>query len=196
MKGDINLKLSKKSALLLVGVVSAFAAADFVSFVDAKNSGGIIVDGLTEEQVKKIVLDTMPIGSVTIRIDAVNPNTIYGGSWQLISGDASLRLGNGSALTGAVKGNSNNPSVPLVAHSHTYQKTTGWEVVVSNTGWGAVTVPDSGWSALVGTGNSSGTRVAGRIQNSAATSNSAGSPSPTMDVRGQYVEVNVWKRIG
>ncbi|ENM2831986.1 hypothetical protein AB6Q85_002333 [Vibrio cholerae] len=58
-----------------------------------------------------------PVGSVVLRMDAVNPSTIYGGTWRLITGDASLTFGNGSAQSGAVTGN-NTPAVPVPAHTH------------------------------------------------------------------------------
>ncbi len=200
MKGDINLKISKKGLLIFSTIIGFFAMADYVSVIDAKSSGGVIVDGLSEQEIADLIAqgisDSMPIGSVTIRLDSVNPNSLYGGTWQLITGDASLRLGSGNALTGNIKGSSNNQSVPLVSHNHSYQKTTNFQVSVANYGWDTtVTIPDNGWSSYIGTGNSSGTRVSGRLKNTTTTTNNQGMASPTMDVRGQYVEVNVWKRI-
>ena len=38
-----------------------------------------------------------PVGSVVMRMDAVNPATLYGGTWQLITGDATITFGNGAA---------------------------------------------------------------------------------------------------
>ncbi|QVJ07752.1 tail fiber protein [Vibrio phage vB_ValP_VA-RY-3] len=60
-----------------------------------------------------------PVGSVVLRMDDVNPATIYGGTWQLIDGDAYLTFGNGSILTGDVVGsNERSVDVPLPLHDH------------------------------------------------------------------------------
>ena len=59
-----------------------------------------------------------PINSVVLRMDSVNPTTLYPGTWQLITGDASLTFGNGAQQPGLPSGN-NTQSVPLLNHSHT-----------------------------------------------------------------------------
>lgn len=107
MKGDFVLKINKKIGLAILGSMSLFAMADFVSLIDAKSAGGIIVEK-----------ETMTVGSVVFRMDDVNPADIYGGTWQLLDEDATVIFGNGAKQSGVAIGE-NNPLVPLVAHSHT-----------------------------------------------------------------------------
>lgn len=58
-----------------------------------------------------------PVGSVVMRMDAINPATLYGGTWQLITADATITFGNGAAQAVTAIGN-NNPGVPLPEHGH------------------------------------------------------------------------------
>ena len=62
--------------------------------------------------------DLYPINSVVLRMDSVNPTTLYPGTWQLITGDASLTFGNGASQPGIPSGN-NTQAVPLLNHNHT-----------------------------------------------------------------------------
>ncbi len=52
MKGDLNFKINKKIGLLLVATISLFATAEYVSLVDARSAGGIVVDGMTDDLAK------------------------------------------------------------------------------------------------------------------------------------------------
>lgn len=171
----------------------------------------------------------MTVGSVVLRMDDVNPATIYGGTWELIQGDADLRLGNGSNLSGNIEGITNDPSVPLVKHTHTATQAahshnrgnmeiygrisasgyanTSVGYSLSGTGafapYGSLTTLDdidhylnqgSVYRAVdfrasrnwTGTTNS----VAPHI-----TISESGNDNETIDVRGQFVKVNVWKKI-
>lgn len=61
MKG--NIVIDKKVALFLTGVISLFSLADFVSLVDTKSAGGVIVE---QEQV--------PIGTVSMWLTGTPPD--------------------------------------------------------------------------------------------------------------------------
>lgn len=138
-----------------------------------------------------------PVGSVVMRMDAVNPATLYGGTWQLITGDATITFGNGAAQSGKASGN-NNPSVPLPRHGHaatfsgnqlpphnhdTYFKATkqggpnGWAPTTYNN-----LVPIR--TSLDSAGTPSGSV---NVQES-------GSDNATIDVRGARIAINVWLR--
>lgn len=215
VKFDINGK-----SLLAVAILSAgIAFGDFVSIADVKTSGGIVVDGMSDEEVKNIILETMPVGSVTLRMDAVNPSTIYGGTWTLITGDAALAFGDGTALNGVSEGN-NNPLVPVVAHTHTatqvaHSHTRGTMEIKGTTAIGEFdskkqTGAFTGKSSYSNEGN--GTAAGGstdyttNFQASRSWTGSTSSITPkitvastgtskaTIDVRGARIKVNVWKR--
>lgn len=118
MKGDINLKINKKLGLVIIAAASTLAMAEYVSIVSAKSSGGITINAPSFNK-DELLLEIMPIGSVTLRMDAIDPATIYGGTWQLITGDASLRLGDGNSQSISVKGSGNKKQVPVPEHTHT-----------------------------------------------------------------------------
>lgn len=198
MKGDI--RISKKLAIMLAGTISLFAAADFVSMVDHKSAGGIIVEGTTDEDIKKVILETMPIGTVTLRMDDINPSTIYGGTWSLITGDASLSLGDGTVQDGIITGD-NNPSVPLVAHNHGRgtQEITGTQIgrrIININGYGAFFPTDAGYEDGVVTSSVKSSNALGFQASRAWTGRSTteGVQNATIDVRGAQMKVNVWKR--
>lgn len=107
----MEFKINGKSLLLIMTLSAGAVFAQYTS------KGGVIVEGATEEEIKAAILETMPVGSVTFRMDSVNPTTIYGGTWELMTGDAVLKFGDGSAQTGIVSGN-NTKNVPLPQHSH------------------------------------------------------------------------------
>lgn len=148
-------------------------------------------------QVADIGKTLFPVGSVVMRMDAVNPATLYGGTWQLITGDATITFGNGAVQSGVASGN-NNPSVPLPRHGHaatfsgnqlpphnhdTYLKATtqggpnGWAPSTYNN-----LVPIR--TSLDSAGTPSGSV---HVQES-------GSDNATIDVRGARIAINVWLR--
>jgi hypothetical protein len=184
MKGDINLKISKNHALLLVSVLSIFSMANFVSLVDAKSAGGIVIEK-----------ETMDVGSVVLRMDNKNPADIYGGTWSLIQGDASLRLGNGTNYDGSVNGSS-EVSVPLPAHSHTF---TGNPLPPHS--------HDYTRSRIADIRDHSASQGHWLQANVTLKTNAVSAGTPTgaistegvsdakINVKGSYIFVNVWKRI-
>ena len=137
-----------------------------------------------------------PVGSVVMRMDAVNPATLYGGTWQLITGDATITFGNGSAQSGNAIGN-NNPSVPLPYHSHSATFSGNQlpphqhEIPINSIEGGpksAVPAVNSGNTLMTTYGVSAGT-PSGRVSVSAE-----GTPNSTIDVRGARIAINVWLR--
>jgi hypothetical protein len=217
-KNDIefNININKKLGVALLTACGLFAMAEHHSTF----SGDTPVISQSE---------TMTVGSVVLRMDDVNPATIYGGTWELIQGDADLRLGNGSNLSGNIEGITNDPSVPLVKHTHTATQAahshnrgnmeiygrisapgyTNTSVGYSLSGTGAfapygslTTLDDIDHYPNQGSVYRSVDFRASR--NWTGTTNSVapvitveeeGFDNPTIDVRGNYITVNVWKRV-
>lgn len=203
MKGDI--RISKKSALWIAGAISLFAMADYVSIVDSDAAGGIIVErGISESDLDKI----MPVGTVTLRMDTINPSTIYGGTWALIEGDAALTFGDGSAQSGLATGN-NDPLVPLVGHTHTKgtmnitgsfsigggPSTSSYNVYAASGAFSSVKLG----SASYGHAGSTSLNQPNNVNLNAASNwtgetSKAGTDNVTLDVRGSRIAINVWQR--
>lgn len=209
MKGDI--KISKKSALLLAGIISLFSMADYVSVIKSDN-----VDYISAEPI-----EIMNVGSVVFRMDDTNPSEVYGGKWELITGDASLRLGNGSIQKGELIG-LNNPIVPLVEHDHTMNHDHASATTSTDTHDHNINTRRSGYTGSAapswntdqntvtpGTTLTSGGNYNGdsrgpidndshnhtiNLPNYSGNTGKAGTTNATIDVRGQYITLNVWKR--
>lgn len=200
MKGDIKLelKINKKIGLFLLGGMSLFAAADFVSMVDLKSSGGVTIEeGLTEEEVVEIVLNTMPIGSITLRLDGSNPSEIYGGVWELVNEDATFGFGNGSDYSSSSIVGDNTPLVPLKDHTHTF---TGDLLPEHRHSLGSTSDGYHGGTSRLATGvdTSGGTKYTQNVSSGTPTGtiSNEGTSNAKIDVRGARLLVNVWKRIG
>lgn len=204
MKGDINLKINKKIGLAILASVGFFAMADFVSMIDVKSSGGISIDKeLSDSDLEQI----MPVGSVALRMDNINPSAIYGGTWQLITGDAALGFGNGSAQSGLSIGD-NTPAVPLLEHDHsinhdhptatTSSDTHSHQITIWN-GTGTGGAKPSGYAIRSSSGGYTTTSDTHNhtinLPNFSGNSGKAGTSNATLDVRGERILVNVWKRI-
>ncbi len=185
MKGDLNLKISKKSALLIAGVISFFAMADYVSVVTS-DSVSYISEVPQEEK--------MIVGSVVFRMDDKNPEDIYGGTWNLLAGDATIGLGDGTSQTGVITGD-NEPLIPLVAHdhsfsgdalpphSHSYSRTRIANVNDHSASQGH-------WLQANYTTNTSS--VSAGTPTGAISKN--GIENATLNVRGAVLTINVWER--
>lgn len=142
-----------------------------------------------------------PVGTIEFRLDSVNPGTLYGGTWRLIEGDATITFGNGSAQTGKVIGN-NKVDVPLPKHSH-LAEFLGEKL--DPHGHPISTEPDgSGGNGSVSTGPHQ------PITDSFETKKvSAGTPkgkvtvdysgvegdAAKIDVRGARIAINVWEKV-
>lgn len=87
MKGDLNFKISKNVAVLIAVVLGAFTYANYVSLVDAKSAGGIIVE---EEQ--------LPVGSITMWGTGTPPKGWLEMNGQSTSGYPELQSLYGSTL--------------------------------------------------------------------------------------------------
>lgn len=194
---EMNIKNNGKIIAIAIALSAGIAFGQYVSVVDAKSSGGFVTADRSMSQAD--FDDIMPVGSVTFRMDGINPSTLYGGTWDLITGDASLSFGNGSAQSGAVSGN-NTPVVPVVAHTHTATFTGNALPAHSHTyadtqrkatsGWGW------GWGGSDNFGDTTRTTSAvsaGKPSGSVAVQ-SAGVSNATLDVRGARIAINVWKR--
>ncbi len=198
MKGDI--RISKKSALMLAAALSFFAAADFVAFTNGQSAGGFNIDK-----------ETMTVGAIVLRIDDTNPADIYGGTWELITGDASLGFGNGNSYSGLSDGVNNDPIVPLPYHNHSINhdhpsvntNTTGahsheyYRSNFANTNNGNVSLNNDGPNQKYNTNTTGNHAHSVNLPNFVGTSGSKGTTTdanPTLNVRGARILVNVWKR--
>ena len=149
------------------------------------------------QHVADITGKMFPVGTVVFRMDNKNPATIYGGTWSLITGDATITFGNGAAQTGGVTG-SNDVAVPLPAHTHNatfvgdrlpdhrhdngiYGESEG----TTNRRSPAVYKNDG----ILYTGYASAGTPSGSV-----TVSSAGVSNPTINVRGARIAINVWQR--
>jgi len=173
-----------------------------------------VADLTRKDYVDNAILALNPVGSVVFRMDAINPATIYGGTWALITGDASLSFGDGTVQDGLVDLGVNDPAVPLSAHSHNrgdmeisgefqFRALDDTSNNLLNSGTGAFA--DQIWG-----GNRFSTQVPlvsevvdqdnGKIlfkasDNWTGSTSSEGISSPVMDVRGARISINVWQRL-
>jgi hypothetical protein len=67
MKGNLILKINKKTALFLSLTLGLYAFADYVSIIDTKSSGGITVE-------ETVYIDSTPVGSVMLWGTRTPPN--------------------------------------------------------------------------------------------------------------------------
>lgn len=222
MKGNIRIKfkINKYIALIGLSTIGLYAMADFVSIINSNEVSYVAAEPEPE---------VMTVGAVVLRIDNVDPSTIYGGTWELITGDASLRLGNGAIQSGNITGNGNTPQVILPKHTHTATQVAHSHNRGDMEIYGTVTSPTAN-NVSVGyslAGEHAFQSIGGKgalddidhwanqgsiyravdfraSRNWTGTTNSAapditvsesGNDNETIDVRGQFVKVNVWKKI-
>lgn len=183
-----KVEIKKKIALGVLLMTGAFATADYVSFLKTDTSGGF--------EIKK---ETMIVGTVVIRVDSVNPSTIYGGTWELIKGDATLGLGDGSDLSASLISGDNNPLVPVPAHSHNF---TGNPLpnhshsITMYTSNGTDSSAEEAFSKYADYSSGTVTTNAVSAGTPTGTISTTGVSNARMDVRGARLLVNVWKRVG
>lgn len=146
-----------------------------------------------------------PVGSVVLRMDATNPSTLYGGTWSLITGDASLSFGDGSQQSGTPYGN-NTPAVPvprhshsasfkgnaLPAHGHSLRRARAYDASGSHLNYNKNTGHGGNDNASV-VSNTINAASAGTPTGS-VTVNASGTSNVTLDVRGARIAINVWQR--
>lgn len=119
----MNLKINKNAILAITMLSAGFAFSEYVSVLGSNAEIKVVSsDNFTEDDQNKmkdeIKDEMMPVGSVVLRLDSINPSSLYGGTWDLVTGDASLSLGNGSDLTAATVSGNNEQIVKLPKHSH------------------------------------------------------------------------------
>lgn len=142
-----------------------------------------------------------PVGSVVFRMDNVNPTSIYGGTWSLITGDATITFGNGAAQTGAVSGN-NVVSVPLPNHSHTTTHnlstaTAGNHNHPIKTGRDRMSIDDVGGNWFRDNSQTNYTEYAGDHTHQiigVVSVQASGTEGASINVSGARIAINVWRR--
>lgn len=142
-----------------------------------------------------------PVGSVVMRMDAVNPATLYGGTWQLITGDATITFGNGAKQTGTVTG-SNDVSVPLPAHTHDTTHnlgttTNGKHNHAIRTGSQRMSIHDTRGNWFQDTNMLNYTEYSGDHNHDitgGVAVQSAGTANARINVAGARIAINIWRR--
>lgn len=153
------------------------------------------------QQVADIKNSLFPVGTVVFRMDNKNPATIYGGTWSLITGDATITFGNGAAQTGGVIG-SNTVGVPLPAHTHgaTHNlgtTTNGNHNHAIRTGSQRMSIDDVRGNWFRDTNLLNYTEYAGDHSHGitgGVSIQSAGTSDATINVAGARIAINVWRR--
>lgn len=149
------------------------------------------------QTIEQSIINARPIGSLEFRADNINPQSLFPNTtWALITADACVALGNGS--NGGTQSGNNTPAVPLPAHAHSatfsgnplpphnhYTNISGG----SENGPSVDSVRFAGYTTNILTSNDSAGTPSGTI-----TVASTGDASPTIDVRGARIYLNVWKR--
>jgi hypothetical protein len=189
MKIELNGK-----ALLAVGLLSAgLAFGEYVSVISSNDVS------YTSGNLGTPIGDIMTVGTVVMRMDDKNPSEVFGGTWELITGDAALYFGNGSNLTGQIVDSNYMENVPLPKHTHT--------ATVSNyTHSHTYTNPSYSYAGIIA-GNQSrrfGDTGAEQLHNygtspdthnHTVTLTQEGVDNPQIDVRDARIHINVWKRV-
>lgn len=139
-----------------------------------------------------------PVGTVILQTTDANPNGIYPGNWSLVTGDASLRLGDGTNNVARILGK-NDQVVPLPLHNHSAWFHGDQLPEHSHQEQGTDTEPYGHGSGQLNGGRRD--RVTGNTIGASAGTPSgrvdvdqSGIKDVTMNVRGAYLLVNFWKR--
>lgn len=153
---------------------------------------------------KTSIIDLIyPIGSIYMSVNAVNPNSLFGGMWEQIK-DKFL-LGSGTYQNGSVGGESTHTLTvnEMPSHTHTQNEHTHTQDqhnhLISNNGRHGMNGKNSNYAYSDGdsksnsnamyTGNATPT-----IHGTTATNNYTGGGQPHNNMP-PYIAVNIWKRI-
>lgn len=153
------------------------------------------------QKVNGLIDKMFPVGTVVLRMDATNPATLYGGTWGLITGDATITFGNGAAQSGGIIG-ANEVGVPLPAHSHgtTHNlatTTNGNHNHAIRTGSQRMSIDDVRGNWFRDTNLLNYTEYAGDHSHGitgGVSVQTAGTANATVNVRGARIAINVWRR--
>lgn len=209
----MEIKINGKGLIGIALLSAGLAFGDYVSIVSSDTVDYTsAVPPIAPEEI-------MTVGSVVFRMDSVNPSTIYGGTWQLITGDAEVRFGNGNAQNTLVQG-TDTKNIPLpkhnhdMAHNHTKgtMDVTGYFPTIITSGYengmgGAFSAiynskiaEKSAWTNSTTTDygiqfNAARNWTGSTSQPSNANTGDSGVDNATVEVKGAYITLNVWKRI-
>lgn len=196
---------------LLVGGLLSMSLA-FGEHIAVFNNGAV---SHTESNA---IENLMTVGSVVVRVDNINPSTIYGGNWELIQGDAALRLGDGTTQNGLVQGTDlQNIVLPKHSHEMNHTHTRGnmdfsgyFPIIITNVfqaGVGGAFLAVSNTninqksSYTVSANNNHGiefkasrTWTGVTSQPSNTNTNEVGVDNASIDLKGAHINLNIWKR--
>lgn len=195
----IKFELNGK-ALLAVGLLSAGLA--FGEYVSVINSEEVSYSSAIPEK------EIQTVGAIVLRTDSTNPADIYGGTWRLITGDASIRLGDGTQQDLTSVSGDNTPIVPLQEHDHTAifsgdalpnhthnlytDRNDSGDYHARGSRYGHV---GSGYSPVVNSGTSWIKGSSAGTPTGTISLAKAGVTNATLNVRGAFITVNVWEKI-
>lgn len=162
------------------------------------------------ESSRKAIINTVHyIGATMLTFEGTSPQVKYPWqTWQLISGDASIRLGDGSSQSTVSQGN-NTPSVPLVSHAHSmnhdhpatttsangnHNHSINYNAAINDGGGNLAGYSQVSTAYSKNTGDAGNHQHTVDIPNYVGNTGSTGQSSPTLDVRGAYVKMNLWLR--
>lgn len=208
----MEIKVNGKGMICIAMLSAGLAFGDYVSLINSEDVSYTSAPPIIAPE------EIMTVGSVVFRMDNVNPSTIYGGTWQLITGDAEVRFGDGTVQNALVQG-SDDKSAPLPKHSHDMSHThtrgsmeiTGYFPTIIASGFelgtGGAFVGDyhTRYNNKSAMANSTLSNYGIRFQASNNWSGSTSQPSTTntgeagidnasVNVKGAYITLNVWKR--
>lgn len=224
-KGDfMKIELNEKKILGLILLSTGLVFAQYSTI----SPNGVSISSIPDETETKEIIDqkikeSYSVGTIVGRMDSIDPSTIYGGTWQLMSEDAALRTANGNPQSSLVEGN-DYKLVPIPAHTHTatqsaHSHNKGSMNITGNVGdgfYGEIgAVGSTGAFSRYGSAGdgkytsegwtSNGPKISFNAKqawtgqtNSIApiiTIDSNGSSNQKIDVKGAYITINFWKKV-
>lgn len=182
---DKDIRIGKKSFLLIVSLMSLVTMGNYVSLVDHKSAGGI-----------KLVDNDVEVGTIVFRMDDVNPSEIYGGTWRLISNDAGIGFGDGTQQTSLVEGD-NEQLVPIPKHTHTgTMSSAGAHSHSISRPRGDENYNNGGGSAWWGYSNNiTVTTSTSGTHSHGLNMNVAGEKEAKLNVQGAVIRINAWEKM-
>lgn len=180
MNNNINVKINNKIVLALTALF-----------------GLVTMAGYVEKSVLLNNEEMVTVGSVVLMASDRNPSEIYGGTWELMTGDAALGLGDGSNLSGTIIG-SNEMLVPIPAHTHNFTGKalpTHSHNLTMYTSNGTNNSGEEAFSKHADYSSGTVTTTSSPTGTPTGTISTTGTSNVKMNVRGARMKINVWKRV-